>query len=255
MKLKIAIVQMEIDDGRKKENLDRALQYLEKSKSLKPDIVCLPELFTTGYDLKNTKVLAEPLSGETVTKLLEVSERNFAILGTFLEEKEGNYYNCGFFIDNGKIIHTYRKIHLFTPMEEKKFLTPGNSISSFTFNNIKIGMGICYDLRFPEFFRKLASEDVMVIFLPSEFPDPKREIWKSLSFARSIENQCYFVAINRVGKGKQNTFFGNSLVTDGKTIKVMDEDPRIGVYTLDIKNIEELRKELPLFTDRREDLY
>jgi omega-amidase len=255
MTLKIAIVQMEIDDGQKKENVDRALRYLEESKSLKPDIVCLPELFSTGYDLINSKLLAEPISGETMTKLLEFSEGNFAILGTFLEERNRNYYNCGFFVDNGQIIHIYRKIHLFAPMEEKKFLTPGNSISIFTFNDIKIGMGICYDLRFPEFFRKIASEGVKVIFLPSEFPEPKREVWKSLSFARSIENQCYFVAINRVGKGKQNTFFGNSLVADGKTIKLMNENPGIGFYTLDMDNIEELRKDLPIFTDRREDLY
>ena len=254
--LKISIIQMEIDDGNKSKNLDAALELINKSKAYSPDVVCLPELFSTGYDLKNASDLAEPIDGKSISKLSEIAKGNFAILGSFMESEKDKFYNCGFFIDdNGELIHTYRKVHLFSPMEEDKYLTPGNQISTFSFKGIEMGIGICYDLRFPEFFRKLMVEGAKIIFLPSEFPDPKIEIWSSLNFVRSVENHLFFVAINRVGKGKDNTFFGNSIVANGSMIQWMDNKPGIGNYYLDFKDLEDLRTNQPFLKDRRTDLY
>ncbi len=185
MKLNIAIVQMQIYDGEKEKNLSNGLTILNSLSDLDnlPDIVCFPELFTTGYDLENVKKYAESIPGETIKKIISISKNKFIVIGTIIERDNDKFYNCAFILGkNGKIIGKYRKAHLFSPMFETEYLSPGNNISTFElsdFNNLKVGIAICYDLRFPELFRKIALQGAQIIFVPSEFPSPKRNIWKT----------------------------------------------------------------------------
>jgi predicted amidohydrolase len=259
--IKISIIQMNIMDGQKDVNLNNALSYLQELSSINPlpEIVCLPELFTTGYDLKNVKKLAEPLAGDTINKILAISKGKFIVIGTILEKDNGHFYNTAFILDkNGEIIGKYRKTHLFSPMLEKEFLTAGNAIPVFSlseFHNLKVGLAICYDLRFPGLFRALALQGAEIIFVPSEFPSPKNEIWRTLLIARAIENQVFVVGINRVGKGKSDSFFGNSLITNGSFHQILGTNPSIKMFELDLSSIKEIREKLPLLKDRRDDLY
>lgn len=140
MKLDIAIAQMQIWDGDKEKNLKNALKILSSlSKSDNfPDIVCLPELFSTGYDLKNIKKYAEKMPGKTIEKIVEFSQSKFVVIGTILEVEDDNYYNTAFIIGkDGRLVGKYRKIHLFAPMLEKDFLKSGNKIATFKLNEIK----------------------------------------------------------------------------------------------------------------------
>jgi len=261
MKLNIAIVQMEIWDGDKERNINSALDNLITISQYPelPDIVCLPELFSTGYDLRNVKEYAEKIPGETTEKIKVISQNKFIVIGTILEEENGKYYNTAFILDKkGKIIGKYRKTHLFLPMLETEFLTPGNKISTFELtelNNIKIGIAICYDLRFPEIFRIMVLQGAKIIFVPSEFPSPKRKVWKTLLKSRAIENQVYVIGINRVGKGKNDDFFGYSLVSNGDYFDHLNDKPETKLFSIDLETLEPIRERLPLLKDRRTDLY
>lgn len=261
MKLRIALVQMEIKDGDKKYNLDNALDYLDilKNSKNKPEIVCFPELFSTGYDLKNVKTLAELINGHTLTTIILNSENNFAVVGSFLESHEENFYNTAFFIDKkGNLIGKYRKTHLFMPMGEKKYLNMGNKIETFTIkenDGLKFGLALCYDLRFPEVFRKMALEGAKIIFLPSEFPNPKQDIWEILVQARAIENQIFIIGINRVGKGIINNFFGHSIVTNGIQKEILGDEKECRIVKIDLESLNSIRKPFDLLSERRTDLY
>jgi len=261
MKFTVAIVQMEIMDGEKENNLKSALntlQDLSHSEEL-PDIVCLPELFTTGYDLRKVEIYAEEIPGDTLKKIVEISKGKFVVIGTILEIKEGNYYNTAFIIGkDGQLIGKYSKVHLFSPMLEKEFLTPGDEIGTFTLpslDDLKIGIAICYDIRFPEQFRIMALKGAQVIFVPSEFPSPKRKIWKNILRTRAIENQYFVVGINRVGKGKSDDFFGCSLITNGDYIEYLADKPETAIFTIDLDTLHPIREKIPLLKDRRTDLY
>lgn len=263
--LKITLIQMEIEDGRKDINLNTALSHLRRVNNKKPlpDIVCLPELFTTGYDLKNVETLAEPLNdtkvGETISKIRKVSKDKFMVIGTILERQENHFYNTAFILDKGgDLIGKYRKTHLFSPMLEKEYLTPGNSMPTFTIsslNDLKVGLAICYDLRFPELFRAMALDGADLIFIPSEFPSPKKDVWKTLLIARAIENQVYCVATNRVGRGRSDLFFGTSMITNGETHHILGATPTIKTIDIDLSELTEIRKALPLLKDRRNSIY
>ena len=116
-------------------------------------------------------------------------------------------------------------------------------------------MAICYDLRFPEVFRTMALEGAQIIFLPSEFPSPKKEIWKNLIYARAIENQFFVIGINRVGIGKSDEFFGRSVITNGDYFINLSDRQEIRVFTIDLDTLEPIRGKLPLLKERRPDLY
>lgn len=261
MKIKVAIVQMEIFDGEKEKNLYNALIILKSIVKLNelPDIVCFPELFTTGYDLQNVGNYAELLPGNTTQKIATISRNKCIVIGSILERIENEFYNTAFVINKkGEISGKYRKIHLFSPMLEKEYLTPGDKIQVFNMpelNNLTIGVAICYDIRFPELFRTMALMGAQIIFIPSEFPDPKKKIWKSLLYARAIENQLYIIAINRVGKGKHNSFFGYSLISNGDYLEHLEDLPETKIFLIDTDTLVQIRESLPVFKDRRPELY
>lgn len=261
MKLNITIIQMEIEDGNKTKNISRSLGILKSlnNSKLKPDIVCFPELFTTGYDLKYAKEHSEPIPGPTIEKIAEISKGNYIVIGSILEIKNGNYYNTAFILSkDGKIIGKYSKIQLFSPMSEKKWLKAGDKISTFSIpelSDLKIGIAICYEIRFPEIFRIMALNDVRIIFIPSEFPTPKREVWITLNKARAIENQVFIIGINRVGDGSSDHFFGSSIITNGDYSEILSENEEIKTIQIDLNSLDTIRETLPLLNDRRSDLY
>lgn len=261
MKITAAVVQMEIYDGEKEKNLENALNILKSlsNKESLPDIVCLPELFTSGYDLRKVEEYAEEFPGKTIEKIAEITKGKFIVIGTILEIKDGKFFNTAFIIGkNGQLIGKYSKVHLFSPMLEKEFLTPGDKIQTFELtelDNLKIGIAICYDIRFPEQFRIMALQEAQIIFVPSEFPSPKRKIWKNILRTRAIENQYFVVGVNRVGQGKSDHFFGCSLVTNGDYIEYLADSPENGIFTIDLSTLNPIREKIPLLKDRRTDLY
>jgi predicted amidohydrolase len=122
---------------------------------------------------------------------------------------------------------------------------------------VPAAMMICYDIRFPELARTLALGGAKVLFVPAEWPHPRLHHWKTLLTARAIENQMFVVACNRVGRSVDTDFFGHSLVLNpwGETLVEGDETERILQATLELDEVDRVRKTIPIFEDRRPGLY
>lgn len=257
--IKIALVQMDICRG-PKENLKRSLEMIDDAVKDGADIICLPELFMTGFDYDFINVHSEGTPNE-VTDILSrrADEADIYILAGSIPEKVGDeiYNTSVLFGRDGRILGSYSKIHLFSQMGEKKNFTHGKEVRVFDTDFGTIGITICYDLRFPELFRKLSLMGAELIFVPSEFPVPKLDHWRTLLKARAIENQIYVVGINRVGKDDTSRFFGHSMVVDprGNILKEAGEGEEIIYGSIDLENVEKVREKIFYLDDRISDLY
>lgn len=257
MSINIGLVQMNITLGHKTANIGHA-RYLVRGLRGK-QLLLLPELWSTGYDLKRAKELAEDMDGETVQFMSETAKETGAFVGgSILSAKNGGIYNTFVLVSpEGKVVATYDKAHLFRLMQEDVYLAPGAAFSSVDMGFAKAGLSICYDLRFPEIFRYYADKPVDMMLLVAQWPTPRLEHWRTLIRARAIENQCFVLACNRVGTDAANTFFGHSMVVDpwGEILVEGDDSEQVLTCELDLATIEAARKRIPVLTDRRKDLY
>lgn len=260
--LSIALVQMNIQLGEKEFNLAHAAKQIEYAIQEKQNIdyVLLPELFTTGYaSPKNLEKNAEYIpTGKTCKKLHDLAQKyDTTIFGSIAERTESLPYNTLLCVTPKGIQATYRKIHLFKLMGEHKLFQAGNEIVSVDLSQGKIGLQTCYDIRFPEISRILAIYGVHILIIVAEFPRPRENHWKTLLQARAIENQCFVLAVNRVGSDTDNTFFGMSMAVSptGKILNELSTIEQTIFASIDLKEIEAFRKKIPCLSDRRKDLY
>jgi predicted amidohydrolase len=158
---------------------------------------------------------------------------------------------------DGPNVRRYRKIHLFSPTEENKVFEPGSEFLVTEYQGTKIGFMTCYDLRFPEMARSLALMGASIIVVIAAFPLPRIHHWHTLLQARAIENQCVMVAVNRVGTDEGITFGGSSCVihpTGTWIDRANPSDEELIVQELRI-DLSQARSSIPVFVDRRPDLY
>jgi predicted amidohydrolase len=172
-------------------------------------------------------------------------------------KEAARYYNLGFCLESGILAGIYRKTHPFK--KENKYFYKGNSIEPISLKkqNLKIGLEICYELRFPEIARKLALAGSDLLITTAAFPNPKSEHWKTLVRARAIENQIPHIACNRIGSAPGGSYFGNSMIVDslGEVKADAGDNERVIVFDIDLSAKDEIRKDVPVFRDRRVELY
>jgi len=248
--MRISVIQMEIEDGNKKENIQKALSFIEKCKN--DDFVVLPELWSTGMALKDASILAEPLTGYTISLLEECAAKcGMHIIGSILEKDKTNIYNTLHVVGPRGLLGSYRKIHLFSLMKEDQYLTPGTRYSIFPTELCTISGIICYDIRFPELSRALAIQGTQILFIPAEFPHPREDHWKILLRARAIENQFFVIACNRTGKSESYDFFGNSTIIDpwGTVLMEATDQECVLTHEVSLDSIETARETLPALKD------
>ncbi len=259
-KMRIACVQLNIAFGNPKENFRKVEEKIRKAAMLNAEIVVLPEMWNTGYDLTKLDVTAD-VNGEETRNLLTrlASELHIHIIGGSVStQKNNHFFNTMYVVNNiGELIAEYDKAHLFKLMDEHLYLEAGTSKNIFTLNDLEMGGVICYDLRFPEWFRAHSLAGAKIIFVPAQWPATRVDHWKILLQARAIENQCFIVAVNRVGEDPNNSFNGNSMVIApwGEVLWVGADEETIGLVDVNMDDVEEVRKRIPVFKDRRVDLY
>ncbi|WP_414047133.1 carbon-nitrogen family hydrolase [Macrococcus equi] len=256
--MRIAIYQMEITPGHPEKNIEKIKTWLSTLHNI--DIAVLPEMWNTSYTLETLKHITSERGEREISVLQQLAmEYQIHIVGGSIAVKEdGKIFNRAIVIHKtGEVIHQYDKLHLVPMLEEPNYLTEGNKVSTFEIANIKMGIIICYDLRFPEISRKLALEGIEVLFVVAEWPVERIEQFEKLLFARAIENQVFVVACNSVGKCDETVFGGKSAIINplGETISknILGE----GTIQTEI-NIEELhhiRETIPLLKTRRTDIY
>ncbi|MBZ0295501.1 MAG: carbon-nitrogen family hydrolase [Anaerolineae bacterium] len=222
-------------------------------------LVVLPELWSTGYALDESKELANVLNSGIFTQVTTVAQQNkISIVGSVLEKRGLEVANtAAFFAPNGRVMGVYRKIHLFRLMDEDKWLQPGSAPLSMELPWGETALAICYDLRFPELFRHYAINGAKMIIIPAEWPLIRVEHWRALLIARAIENQCYIVACNAAGETGDTVFGGHSMVVDpwGKVMVEAGEEPVLLTVDIDIDVVDDVRQRIPVFEDRRPELY
>jgi predicted amidohydrolase len=222
-------------------------------------LVVFPELFSTGYALDNAKDLASPLNSGVFNQIsAAATENKICVTGSILERRGETVANSApFFSPKGTMLGIYRKIHLFRLMDEDKWLEAGSSPLTMDLPWGRTALAICYDLRFPELFRRYAVEGAKVMIIPAEWPMARVEHWRALLQARAIENQCYVVATNAAGQIGDTEFGGHSMIVDpwGKIVAEAGETPMTITAEIDVELVDEIRQRIPVFEDRRPELY
>lgn len=268
-KIKIAAIQMPTVAD-KMENVRTVKTYLEKIKDENPDFVILPEMFCCPYQTENFPIYAEKEGGPVWQQLSGYAKQyGIYLIGGSMPEKdaEGNVYNTSYIFDReGKQIGKHRKVHLFDidvkggqTFKESDTLTAGDSDTVFDTEFGKIGVMLCFDIRFPELSRMMVNDGAKVIFVPAAFNMTTGPAHWELSFrTRALDNQIYMVGCapaRDVSAGYIS--WGHSIVTDpwGRVTDMLDEKKGILLAELDMDYEEQVREELPLLKSRRKDIY
>ena len=254
----------------KMENVRTVKTYLEKIKDENPDFVILPEMFCCPYQTENFPIYAEEEGGPIWQQLSAYAKQyGVYLIGGSMPEKdaEGNVYNtCYVFDREGKQIGKHRKVHLFDidvkggqTFKESDTLTAGDSDTVFDTEFGKIGVMLCFDIRFPELSRMMVNDGARIVFVPAAFNMTTGPAHWELSFrTRALDNQIYMVGCapaRDVSAGYIS--WGHSIVTDpwGRVTGMLDENEGILLAELDMDYEEQVREELPLLKSRRKDIY
>ncbi|MBA1335735.1 MAG: Aliphatic amidase AmiE [Firmicutes bacterium] len=256
----VSLIQMNVEAGCPEKNRSTALKLIERAAETNPDVIIMPEMWNTGYSFDSLKSICDR-NGDPTLPMVKGLARETGIniiAGSVADMRDDRVYNTSYIVGRkGEVISQYSKIHLFGLMEEDRFLSPGEELGLFRLDDISCGILICYDLRFPELMRSLALKGARVVFVPAQWPFPRQEHWVTLLRARAIENQLYVVAANRVGRSGRDSFFGRSMVVDpwGEVIAQAGDKECIVNVKIDLGLVDDVRNRIPVFSDRREDLY
>ncbi|WP_261132474.1 carbon-nitrogen family hydrolase [Bacillus sp. Marseille-Q3570] len=258
--MKVAVIQMDIEFGKPQVNFEKVTATIRDACNESADVIVLPEMWTTGYDLKRLDEIGDDEGKQTIEFISSLAStyRVNIIAGSVAERSEDSVYNTMIVFDReGEVVKKYSKVHLFRLMNEEKYLTAGNKDGHFEIDGVPSAGFICYDIRFPEWMRKHALEGAKVLFIPAEWPKPRTEHWRNLLITRAIENQCYVVACNRIGADPDNEFGGHSIIINpwGEIIAEADETETILFADISIDELNEIRTRIPIYEDRRTDLY
>jgi omega-amidase len=251
--MKVGLFQYSPEWEDKETNKKKILEIL-KSTNLNFDLIVFPEMTLTGFTMKTS--LSEPFNiNESPTlKFFTQLAKDFStcVVAGFIEQENDKVFNTLFFIDqNGEIIAKYRKIHLFSFSKEDKFYCSGNEPVMVENRNQKIGLSICYDLRFPELFRVYAKSKVDLIINIANWPVTRIEHYVHLLKARSIENQCFVIGVNRVGYGGKEYYDGRSSIFDplGNEIVCVRDEEKLIEAEIDLNQIKNVREKFPFLND------
>ena len=250
-------IQFNITLGYVDANLDKATAALRRVAKQGAQLAVLPEMWSCGYDYRNLATLATETPRVLESLQKECQKLNMVSVGSLPELQDGSIYNTAYVIDKGELVGSYRKLHLFSTMREDQFLSAGNRSLVAETSLGRLGIAICYDLRFPELFRKLALEGAEIICIPAEWPKPRQEHWKTLLRARAIENQLFVIAANCCGRQGNLDFFGLSQLISplGNLLEIAGETDTELVAGFDFSEMEQYRAQIKTLVDRRADIY
>lgn len=252
--LKIKAIQMDILWENKEGNFRKLEGILSEIRDT--DLIVLPETFATGFTMKSQS-FAETMGGVTEEFLATWAKKlNALMVGGWIETNNaGNPFNTVSLIRPTGEVSRYRKIHPFSYGGEDKYFSAGEEIVQVSWRGFKITPFICYDLRFPEIFRKVVGETDLFL-LPANWPSPRIHHWLTLLKARAIENQAYVLGVNRVGvAGKirklyHNGYSGLFHPFGGDSILNSEKEEILSCY-VDLEELKKVREEFPYLKDIR----
>ena len=248
--LNIVLIQSKIFWKNKEKNLNHFTNLISNIHT--SDIILLPEMFNTAF-CPNSIELSETMSGNTITWMQQIAlKKNSAIAGSLMIKENNKFYNRIIWVSKNGEIFKYDKRHLFSLIKEEKFLTAGTKRTIIDLDGWKICPLICYDLRFPVFSRNNVYYDVLIYL--ANWPTKRIDAWDTLLKARSIENQCYTIGVNRTGTDVNNIpFNGKSKAYDAFGNKIFDAKENIEnifSFHLSSKDLKLKRRQMSFLKDQ-----
>jgi len=267
--VRVALVQMNSQDDRA-QNHERAEGLVGQAAAWGPDLVVLPELWTYLGPAKRYAEVAEPIPGETSELLARLAARYrfWLVGGSYVEAipDQVRFYNTSLVFDpDGELVARYRKLHLFDVevegkiYEESAAIAPGTETVVTKVAGVPTGLSICYDLRFPELYRRLAVQGARLLTVPAAFTtETGKDHWEVLLRARAIENQAYVLAAAQCGPHPPGrSCYGNSMIVDpwGVVLARGGYQEGVVVADVDLGHADRIRRSLPALANRREDVF
>ncbi len=255
---KAGVIQFNVSMGDVDANMEKALSYIDMLAEQGACLAVLPEMFSCGFDNERLKEHAGK-TAQAIDALSAVARRhNMVVAGSFPEFAGENVYNTLYVIDgDGTVNDGYRKLHLFRLTDEHRYFSPGSKIVTADTAIGRIGLLICYDLRFPELARAIALAAARILIVPAQWPTPRAMHWQTLLRARAIENQVFVIGANRTGADEDLAFPGLSAIIDpwGQVLAEAGDQDGVILSELDMARVTEARAQIPVMTDRRSDIY
>jgi predicted amidohydrolase len=266
--MRVALCQMNAGED-VAANLDVAETLLRRAAEEGADLAALPEYFSYLGASSRRREVAEPVPGPVSDRLAAAARAQgmWVLGGGLLESSEGRVYDTAALFDRtGELVARYRKIHLYDvdlpgqpPFRESATITPGEELVTHETEFCRVGLSICYDVRFPELYRGLMALGAEVLLVPAQFQfETGKDHWHTLLRARAIENQCYVVAPGQWGEygaaesGRRS--YGHSLIVDpwGRVVAEAPE-AATGVWCadLDLAELRRIRRTFPALQHRR----
>lgn len=261
MKNKVFVVQLEAIAGDIEKNIQKAEKLLEEVNCKDTDLIVFPELWTIGWDCPNFNKFSEELYSSKFCKFLKeiAVQYNANVIGgssVLKKNNEKDRNTCLIFDRQGNLTAAYDKYHLFSHrgQSEGTYLEEGNTGLLVNTDIGKIGISICYDIRFPELFRKYAFNGADIMVNMAAWPSAFVDEYVTLSKARAIENQVYFISSCLTGKINESFYFsGNSQVCDykGKIVSKLEKEEQVLYAEIDIDEMKQYRKQMPILKDTK----
>lgn len=254
--MKVTCLQMSTPYRQPDANYAHAEELIVKAMEEKPDVILLPETWNTGFYIKDgMQDYCDQGLDQVKARMgaLAAKYQVNIIAGSISNIRDGKIFNTATVFDRtGNCIASYDKTHLFTPMGEDKYYTPGNDLCTFTLDGVPCGLVICYDIRFPELVRSLTVPGLDMLFMVCQWPKIRTHHLRTLTTARAIENQMFLVCCNSC-----TPYGGHSAVIDpwGETLALAGEEETTITADCNFQILSEIRGSIPVFRDRRPDVY
>jgi predicted amidohydrolase len=253
--MRVAAIQMAVVEGQKAKTIDKAVRLVRQCQGC--DLIVLPEIWNIGF-MSFDRYLdeAEDRNGPTLSTMRELAVQLKAHIhsGSFVEKVGDQFYNSSYLISpEGEVLGSYRKIHLFGyQSKESQILTPGNQATVVATPLGTIGMATCYDLRFPELFRRMVDRGANLFLVCSAWPYPRLEHWLLITRVRALENQSFLVSANSVGPNQGALLVGHSMIVDPWGIAVAGAGDLEVIVTAECDPVESqtARSQFPALRDR-----
>jgi omega-amidase len=251
-KITISVLQMKPVIGQYKENIEYVHMASKIAASQNTDLLILPELWSTGYDLTSLEISANNYQDIHQEIQAICDEYCISVAGTYVRRENGQFFNTMAMHSANILPSYYDKIHLFGLTGENKVFSQGKNPTIVNFKGWRIGLSICYDLRFPELFRLYRSAKVDMVIISAAWPLTRLSHWQILCQSRAIENQVYIAACNQIGCGVDSFFAGHSMVIDplGEIItNANDRENGLVSAQCDLAIVAQVREQMPVYND------
>ena len=255
----IALASLNQEWENKAKNLENSELLFQKAKNYEASMIIFPEMTLTGFSM-NTERTAESFENSTTIESFKSLAKSYSmgVLFGVVIAREVKASNCAVFIDNeGNLIAQYEKIHPFSFAGEQKYFSSGNSLLTFKFRDLEIGVTICYDLRFPEIYSVLGRTSDLIVNI-ANWPSKRIDHWDTLLKARAIENQVFIAGINRIGRdpnGNEYVKCSRIINPDGSALDSIISEDELDVFEVDKAEIAKLKNQFSTTQDRKSMFY